>query len=87
MHLNIKWGKERTSFTLEDPSLPISVLKNHISQWSHLPPESIKLIHSGAVLKNDNAPYFVQTLPYKLSGQQKPSQSRPRGLHRNRNRL
>ncbi|KAJ4477021.1 BAG domain-containing protein [Lentinula edodes] len=56
MHLNIKWGKERTSFTIEDPSLPISVLKNYVSQWSHLPLESIKLIHSGAVLRNDNAP-------------------------------
>ncbi|KAJ3910297.1 BAG domain-containing protein [Lentinula edodes] len=56
MHLNIKWGKERTTLTLEDPTLPISALKNYISQWSHLPPESIKLIHSGAVLKNDNAP-------------------------------
>ncbi|GAW04238.1 hypothetical protein LENED_006017 [Lentinula edodes] len=51
MHLNIK-----TTLTLEDPTLPISALKNYISQWSHLPPESIKLIHSGAVLKNDNAP-------------------------------
>ncbi|KAJ4001560.1 hypothetical protein F5050DRAFT_1803089 [Lentinula boryana] len=56
MHLNIKWGKERVSFEIEDPLIPLRVLKNFISEWSHLPLESIKLIHSGAVLKDENAP-------------------------------
>ncbi|KAJ4483257.1 hypothetical protein J3R30DRAFT_1753110 [Lentinula aciculospora] len=55
MHLNIKWGKERATFQIEDPSIPLSVLKNYVSEWSHLPLESIKLIHSGAILKDDHA--------------------------------
>ncbi|KAJ3724675.1 hypothetical protein C8R42DRAFT_719331 [Lentinula raphanica] len=56
MHLNIKWGTERVAFEVQDPSIPLRVLKEYVSEWSHLSLDSIKLIHSGAVLKDDNAP-------------------------------
>ncbi|KAE9411296.1 hypothetical protein BT96DRAFT_1011142 [Gymnopus androsaceus JB14] len=55
--LNIKWGKERASFELQDPSTTtLGYLKAKISEWSHLPLDSLKLIHSGAVLKGDDVP-------------------------------
>ncbi|KAF9062437.1 hypothetical protein BDP27DRAFT_1368833 [Rhodocollybia butyracea] len=56
MQLTIKWGKEKTSFNIEDPSIPLRVLKESIASWTHLPYENIKLIHSGAVLKADDVP-------------------------------
>ncbi|KIK67233.1 hypothetical protein GYMLUDRAFT_135904, partial [Collybiopsis luxurians FD-317 M1] len=56
MHLNIKWGKERTSYQVQDPSIPLSDLKIFVAEWTHLPLDSLKLIHSGAIMKDDNAP-------------------------------
>ncbi|THV02407.1 hypothetical protein K435DRAFT_653468 [Dendrothele bispora CBS 962.96] len=56
MPLTVKWGKERLSLQPQDPASPLSDLRQTVAEWTHLPPDSFKLIHAGALMKDDSAP-------------------------------
>ncbi|KAF9503772.1 hypothetical protein BS47DRAFT_1322788 [Hydnum rufescens UP504] len=52
-----KWGKERIRFQLPaDPSTPLHVVREMVAQHTGLPSDRFKMIHSGAIMKDDNAP-------------------------------
>jgi len=52
-----KWGKERIRLNLPtDPSTPLGVIREMIAQHTGLPQDRFKLIHSGAIMKDDKAP-------------------------------
>ncbi|EIM82742.1 uncharacterized protein STEHIDRAFT_170950 [Stereum hirsutum FP-91666 SS1] len=54
--LHVKWGRERLSFPFPSPDTKLGALRASLADHTHLPPASFKLIHSGAVMKDDNAP-------------------------------
>lgn len=56
MALNIKWGRDRFTLQLPPPDTPLGVVRSVISDYTHLPPQSFKMVHSGAVMKDDAAP-------------------------------
>ncbi|KAL1743358.1 hypothetical protein HDZ31DRAFT_65087 [Schizophyllum fasciatum] len=54
--VHVKWGREKLSFQLPDPSTPLRDIRQSIAQHTHLPPHAFKLVHAGVVMKDDNAP-------------------------------
>ncbi len=57
MSLTIKWGKERLHIDLPtDPNATLSTLRNELAEVTGLDATAFKLIHAGAVMKDDNAP-------------------------------
>ncbi|KAF5370742.1 hypothetical protein D9758_001944 [Tetrapyrgos nigripes] len=48
------FGQEKLSLPTLDPASPLSVLRKTIADWTQL--DSFKLIHAGALMKDDNAP-------------------------------
>lgn len=57
MSLTVKWGKERLHVDLPtDPNATLSVLRNELAEVTGLDATAFKLIHAGAVMKDDNAP-------------------------------
>ena len=59
----------RLTFSLPSPETKLAQLRQILADYTHLPPQSFKLIHAGAVMKDDNAPsesYFI--IPYVLLG-------------------
>ncbi|KAI8994032.1 hypothetical protein BD414DRAFT_411696 [Trametes punicea] len=56
MSVLVKWGRERLHFTLPSPSTKLGELRHEIAEYTHLPEHSFKLIHAGAIMKDDNAP-------------------------------
>ncbi|KAF8635209.1 hypothetical protein AX17_003985 [Amanita inopinata Kibby_2008] len=54
--LTIKWNRERFYLDLPPPTTTLIHLRHLIAQQTHLAPDAFKLIHSGAVMKDDNAP-------------------------------
>ncbi|KAJ7178342.1 hypothetical protein C8R43DRAFT_973041 [Mycena crocata] len=54
--VQVKWGTERFTFDLPPLSTPLSAIKSAVAQYTHLPVDGFKLIHKGAVMKDDNAP-------------------------------
>ncbi|KAI0743746.1 hypothetical protein C8Q80DRAFT_1182948 [Daedaleopsis nitida] len=56
MSIVVKWGRERLRFALPPPTARLSELRHEIAEYTQLPEQSFKLIHAGAVMKDDNAP-------------------------------
>ena len=51
-------------FSIDPPpsSAPLRLLRAQISETVHLPPDSFKLIHAGALLKDDDAPISAYSI-------------------------
>ncbi|KAJ6587073.1 BAG domain-containing protein [Mycena vulgaris] len=60
--VQLKWGQERFIFDLPAPTTPLSVIRASVAQYTHLPSDGFKLIHKGAVMKDDNAPISAYQL-------------------------
>ncbi|KAI0949330.1 hypothetical protein AcW1_008974 [Taiwanofungus camphoratus] len=52
----VKWGRERLHFPLPPPDTKLATLRHDLAAYTQLPAQSFKLIHAGAVMKDDNAP-------------------------------
>jgi len=46
----------QSAFLLPPPSTPLKQIRDSIAQSIHLSPDAFKLIHAGAVMRDDNAP-------------------------------
>jgi hypothetical protein len=49
----------RLHFPLPPPDTKLAVIRRSLAEYTHLPELSFKLIHAGAVMKDDNAPSCV----------------------------
>lgn len=74
----VKWGKEkfvssphnrypshlshRLYFPLPHPDTKLAIIRQLLAEHTHLPLDSFKLVHAGAVMKDDNAPSNHLTL-------------------------
>lgn len=47
---------QRLSFPLPSPDTKLGVIRQQLADYTQLPPRSFKLVHAGAVMKDDNAP-------------------------------
>ncbi|KAH8119115.1 hypothetical protein DFH11DRAFT_1874013 [Phellopilus nigrolimitatus] len=56
MSITVKWGREKLHVPLPARDAKLRSLRATIAEHTALPPTSFKLIHSGAVMKDDNAP-------------------------------
>ncbi|KAI1796500.1 hypothetical protein LXA43DRAFT_987945 [Ganoderma leucocontextum] len=56
MSLVVKWGRERLHFSVPPPDSKLGELRKQIADYTQLPSGSFKLIHAGAVMKDDSAP-------------------------------
>jgi len=56
MSYNVKWGREKLQFPLPSPDTKLAVIRAQIADHINLPPSSFKLIHAGAVMKDDSVP-------------------------------
>ncbi|RPD78198.1 hypothetical protein L226DRAFT_285558 [Lentinus tigrinus ALCF2SS1-7] len=56
MSIVVKWGRERLHFPVPPPDTRLGQLRHDIAEYTQLPAQSFKLIHAGAVMKDDNAP-------------------------------
>jgi len=56
MSYTVKWGREKLQFPLPPPETKLAVIRKQIADHIHLPDSSFKLIHAGAVMKDDSAP-------------------------------
>ncbi|KAI0718965.1 hypothetical protein C8T65DRAFT_637570 [Cerioporus squamosus] len=56
MSIVVKWGRERLHFPVPPPDAKLGQLRHDIAEYTQLPAQSFKLIHAGAVMKDDNAP-------------------------------
>ncbi|KAI0305462.1 hypothetical protein B0F90DRAFT_1808719 [Multifurca ochricompacta] len=54
--ITVKWGRERLQIPLPPLDAKLSVLRQILSDHTHLPPDAFKLIYAGAIMKDDNAP-------------------------------
>ncbi|KAI0688041.1 hypothetical protein BC835DRAFT_339010 [Cytidiella melzeri] len=52
----VKWGKERLTFPLPPPDTKLGAIRQVLADYTQLPVRSFKLVHAGAVMKDDNAP-------------------------------
>ncbi|KAG6842138.1 hypothetical protein C0991_001631 [Blastosporella zonata] len=62
MTVTVKWGKERISFDLPDPDTPLYAIRKSLADYTHLPIHAFKLVHAGAVMKDDSAPIATYNL-------------------------
>ncbi|KAJ8457612.1 hypothetical protein ONZ45_g18244 [Pleurotus djamor] len=53
MTLTIKFGREKLSIDISPATASLSDLRHAIAEKTHLPLNSFKLIHAGAVMKDD----------------------------------
>ncbi|TBU29505.1 hypothetical protein BD311DRAFT_756272 [Dichomitus squalens] len=56
MSLVVKWGRERLHFSVPPPNTKLGDFRREIADYTQLPSGSFKLIHAGAVMKDDSAP-------------------------------
>jgi len=56
MHIRVKWGHDTLHVPLPSQDTPLRQLRNDLAEYTHLPPDSFKLVHAGAVMKDDSAP-------------------------------
>ncbi|KAG0291379.1 hypothetical protein BGZ96_005252 [Linnemannia gamsii] len=57
--INVKWGREKKSFTYKDRVLAdirLGELRHACHDWSKVPLGGLTLIYGGATMKDDNAP-------------------------------
>ncbi|KAH8108039.1 hypothetical protein BXZ70DRAFT_913858 [Cristinia sonorae] len=52
----VKWGRDRLYFPLPPPDAKLAVIRRELAEYTQLPYSSFKLVHAGAVMKDDNAP-------------------------------
>lgn len=52
----------RFTFDLPPPTTPLSAIRESVANYTHLPRDGFKLIHKGAVMKDDNAPISAYQL-------------------------
>ena len=50
------FGIIRIAIVLPPPDTKLGALRHTLAEYTHLPEHSFKLVHSGAVMKDDNAP-------------------------------
>ncbi|EJD42650.1 hypothetical protein AURDEDRAFT_114917 [Auricularia subglabra TFB-10046 SS5] len=65
MSVTVKWGKERLQVPLPSPDTKLGVLRQMLAEQTSLDPKSFKLIFSGAVMKDDNAPISTYGIKHK----------------------
>lgn len=53
--IHVKWDKEMLHFPIPPSDTTLGKLRADIAEYTQLPPESFKLIHAGAVMKDDQA--------------------------------
>ncbi|KAH9920055.1 uncharacterized protein B0H18DRAFT_1025690 [Fomitopsis serialis] len=56
MSYTVKWGRERLHFPLPAPDAKLAEIRHEIATYTQLDPQSFKLVHAGAVMRDDNAP-------------------------------
>lgn len=56
MSVSVKYGRDRLSFAIPDPTTPVSAIRQSLADYTGLPYDGFKLIHKGAVIRDDNAP-------------------------------
>ncbi|KAF9469951.1 hypothetical protein BDZ94DRAFT_1279065 [Collybia nuda] len=56
MPVTVKWARERISFELPSPDTPLSAIRASLADYTHIPQHAFKLVHAGAVMKDDAAP-------------------------------
>ncbi|KAG5648565.1 hypothetical protein DXG03_003176 [Asterophora parasitica] len=61
MPVTVKWGNERR-VTLPPPDTPLAAVRKSLAEYTHLPHNAFKLIHAGAVMKDDAAPVSAYNL-------------------------
>ncbi|RXW14453.1 hypothetical protein EST38_g11400 [Candolleomyces aberdarensis] len=54
MSVTVKWGRDRLAFALPPKDTPLSAIRQSLREYTQL--HSFKLVHKGAVLKDDQAP-------------------------------
>ncbi|KAH7888504.1 hypothetical protein F5I97DRAFT_1853140 [Phlebopus sp. FC_14] len=54
--IHVKWGRDVLHFPIPPPNTPLGKLRADLAEYTHLPPTSFKLVHAGAVMKDDAAP-------------------------------
>ncbi|KIJ67607.1 hypothetical protein HYDPIDRAFT_108471 [Hydnomerulius pinastri MD-312] len=54
--IHVKWGRDVLHFPIPPPNTPLGKLRADIAEYTRLPPASFKLVHAGAVMKDDSAP-------------------------------
>ncbi|KZP34134.1 hypothetical protein FIBSPDRAFT_846234 [Athelia psychrophila] len=62
MSILVKWGRERLHIPLPPPETKLGDVRKALADYTHLPANSFKLIHAGAVMKDDNAPLSAYAL-------------------------
>lgn len=56
MHIRVKWGHDTLHIPLPSQDTPLRQLRDDLADYTHLPADSFKLVHAGAVMKDDSAP-------------------------------
>ncbi|KZT08378.1 uncharacterized protein LAESUDRAFT_697280 [Laetiporus sulphureus 93-53] len=51
----VKWGRERLHFALPPPDTKLGEVRRVLAEYTQLPPQTFKLVHAGAVMKDENA--------------------------------
>lgn len=54
--IHVKWDRETLHFPVPPPETKLGKLRADLAEYTHLPLGSFKLIHAGAVMKDDSAP-------------------------------
>ncbi|KAI6045980.1 hypothetical protein EDC04DRAFT_2864894 [Pisolithus marmoratus] len=54
--VHVKWGRDVLHFPVPPSNTTLGKLRADIAEYTHLPPSSFKLVHAGAVMKDDFAP-------------------------------
>ncbi|KAI6000675.1 hypothetical protein EDD15DRAFT_1781177 [Pisolithus albus] len=54
--VHVKWGRDVLHFPVPPSNTTLGKLRADIAEYTHLPPSSFKLVHGGAVMKDDYAP-------------------------------
>ncbi|THH16237.1 hypothetical protein EW146_g4368 [Bondarzewia mesenterica] len=62
MFIQVKWGRERLHFPLPAPDIKLGAFRATLADYTQLPPNAFKLIHAGAVMKDDNAPISAYSI-------------------------
>ncbi|KAJ7703040.1 BAG domain-containing protein [Mycena rosella] len=60
--VNLRWNADRFQFDLPALTTPLGVIRKSVADYTHLPLDGFKLIHKGAVMKDDQAPISAYQL-------------------------
>ncbi|KAH6914351.1 hypothetical protein BKA70DRAFT_1261142 [Coprinopsis sp. MPI-PUGE-AT-0042] len=59
MSVSVKYGRDKLSFAIPDQNTPFSAIRQALADHTGLPYDGFKLIHKGAVIKDNNAPIYA----------------------------